>query len=161
MKARPQSPHAVFRPRVSRNKRPVAVAAISILAILNGSLTVVLGVMTPFGSRVLFTPSGYGPNRIAMSELFGPLAGRTGWIFLALGILFVMVGYGLFTLREWARLALFWVFAVVAAATLVAVGWGIYHGEVGVVLSGLLKAAVDVALCRYLTAPGVRGAFAK
>ena len=131
----------------------------SILAMLNGGVTFALGVMTLFGSRVLFTPSGYGPNRIGIAQLFGPFAGQTGWIVLALGLVFVLVGYGLFTLREWARLTVFWVFAVVAGATLVAVGWGVLHGELGVVLSGLLKAAVDAALCLYLRAPAMKNAF--
>ena len=128
---------------------------------LNGGVTFVLGLLTLLGSRMLFTPSGYGPNRIAISQLFGPFAGQTGWIVLALGVVFVLVGYGLFTLREWARLTVFGVFALVAAATLVAVGWGLYRGELGVVVSGLLKAAFETALCLYLSAPGVRSAFSR
>lgn len=126
---------------------------------LNGGATFVLGVMTLLGSKMLFTPSGYGPNRIAVSQLFGPFANQTGWIFLVLGVLFVVVGYRLFTLEEWARLTVFWVFAIVAGVTFVAVAWGIYQGQSGVVVSGLLKIAVEVALCWYLTTPNVRRAF--
>ncbi|HEY0081004.1 MAG TPA: hypothetical protein VGB73_20535 [Pyrinomonadaceae bacterium] len=140
-------------------KKPAPIVVFSILAMLNGGVTFALGVMTLLGSRILFKPSGYGPNRIAISQLFGPFADQTGWIVLALGIVFVLVGYGLFTLREWARLTVFWVFALVAGATLVAVVWGVYHGEVGVVLSGLLKGAIDAALCLYLMSRGVRNAF--
>jgi len=140
-------------------KKPAPIVILSILAMLNGCLTLVLGVITLFGSRVLFTPSGYGPNRVAISQLLGPFAGQTGWVMLALGIVFILVGFGLFTLREWARLTLFWVFAIVAGATLVAVGWGVYHSELGVVLSGLLKAGVEMALCLYLSSPSVRAAF--
>lgn len=129
------------------------------LAMLNGGVALVLGVMTLLGSRMLFTPRGHGPNRIAISQLFGPLAGQTAWIVLALGVVFVRVGCGLFTLREWARMTVLCVFALVAVATLLAVGWGVYNGEFGVVVTGILKAAVEVALCLYLIAPGVRGAF--
>lgn len=141
--------------------RPLPIVVISILAILNGGVTVALGVATLLGSRVLFTLSGYGPNRIAISQLFGPLAGQTGWIILVLGVVFLLVGYGLLTLREWARLTVFWVFALVAGATLVAVGWGVYRRESGVVVSGILKVMFDVALCVYLITPGVRGAFSR
>lgn len=66
-------------------------------------MTWVLGVMTLLGSKILFTPGGYGPNRIAVSKLFGPFADQTGWMMLVLGVGFVLVGYGLFTLLEWAR----------------------------------------------------------
>ena len=128
---------------------------------LNGGVALVLGVMTLLGSRVLFTPGGHGPDRIAISQLFGPFAGQTAWIVLALGVVFVLVGCGLFTLREWARLTVLWVFALVAGATLLAVGWGVYNGEFGVVVTGLLKAAVEVALCLYLITPGVRSAFSR
>ena len=141
-------------------KKPIPIVVISILAMLNASVTFVLGLITLLGSRILFTPSGYGPNRIAISQLFGPFADQTGWIILALGVLFAIVGYGLFSLKEWARLTLFSVFAVVAALTLAAVGWGVLHGEWGVVMSGVLKAAADVGLCWYLSTRGVRNAFA-
>ena len=133
----------------------------SILALVNGGVTCLMGLMTLLGSRVLFTPSGYGPNRIAIAEVFGPLSGQAGWVVLTLGVLFALVGYGLFTLRWWARLTLFWVFAVAAAATLVAVGWGVYHGEVGVAVTGLLKVAADSVVCWYFSRPGVREAFAR
>ena len=142
-------------------KKPAPVLILSILAVLNGGVTLALGMITLLGSRLLFTPGGYGPNRVAIAHLLGPLSAQAGWVMLALGGIFILVGYGLFTLREWARLTLFWVFAVLASATLVAVGWGVYHGELGVVLSGLLKVGVEVALCLYLAAPGVRCAFVR
>ena len=142
-------------------KKPVPVVILSILTMLNGGVALVLGVMTLLGSRILFTPGGHGPSRIAISQLFGPFAGQTVWIVLALGVAFVLVGRGLFALREWARLIVLWVFALIAVATLLAVGWGVYNGEFGVVVTGILKAAVEVALCLYLTTPGVRGAFSR
>jgi len=139
--------------------KPIPIIVLSVLAMLNGGVIFVLGILTLLGSKMLFTPSGYGPNRIAISQILGSFADQTGWIFLVLGVLFVLFGYGLFTLREWARLTVFWVFAVVAGATFVAVVWGVYHGELGVVVSGLLKITVEVALCWYLNARSVRSAF--
>lgn len=140
--------------------KPIPIIVFAVMAMLNGGVTLVLGIMTLLGSKLLFTPGGYGPNRVAISQLFGSFADQTGWILVVLGVLFVLVGYGLFTLREWARLTMFWVFAVIAVLTLVAVGWGVLHGQSGVVVSGLLKIAVESALCWYLITPGVRNAFA-
>src|SRR5687767_6614551 len=124
-------------------EKPVPIIALSVLAMLNGGVAFVLGIMTLLGSKMLFTPSGYGPNRIAVSQLFGPFADQTGWILLVLGVLFVLVSYGLYTLQEWARLTVFWVSAVLAVLTLVAVGWGVFHSQWGVVVGGLLKIAVE------------------
>lgn len=140
-------------------EKPIPIIVLSVLAMLNGGVAFVLGVMTLLGSRVLFTPGGYGPNRIAVSQLFGPFAAQTGLIVLVLGVLFVLGGYGLFTLQGWARLTVFWVFAILAALTLVAVGWGVFHGQLGVVVGGLLKIAVESALCWYVSTPGVKAAF--
>lgn len=143
----------------NRMKKPVPIVILSTFAMLNGGAAVVLGIATLLGSKVLFTPSGHGPNRIAMSQIFGPFAEQTGWIFIALGVLFILTGYGLFTLKGWARRALFWVSAIVAVLTLGAVVWGVFHGEWGVVVSGLLKVAAESGLCWYLSRPGVRHAF--
>lgn len=140
--------------------KPIPIIIFSVLAILNGGVAFLLGIITLLGNKFVFTPSGYGPNRIAISELFGPLADQTGWILLIIGVLFILAGYGLFAFQEWARLSVFWAFAVLAGATLIAVGWGVFHGQFGVVIGGLLKIAVEVALCWYLTTANVRSAFA-
>jgi hypothetical protein len=139
--------------------KPVPIIILSALAILNGIAAFALGILTLLGSKFVFTPSGYGPDRIAISELFGPLADQTGWILFAVGVLFLLAGYGLFTFREWARLTVFWGFAVLAGLTLVAVGWGVLHAQWGVVTGGLLKTSVEAALCWYLTTAKVRTAF--
>ena len=139
--------------------KPIPIMILSLLAMLNGGLTFGLGILTLLGSKMLFTPSGYGPHRIAVSQLFGPLANQSGWIFLVLGACFVLIGYGLFTLQKWARLTVFYLCAIAAGVTLVVVGWGVYHREFGVVVSGLLKIAVEATVCWYLTTPSVRHAF--
>jgi len=61
-------------------KKPVPVVILSILAMLNGSMTFALGVLMMLWSGMLFDPRGYGPDRMAISQLFGSFAGQTGWI---------------------------------------------------------------------------------
>jgi hypothetical protein len=139
--------------------KPIPLVVLSVMAMLNGSVAFALGVVTLLGSRVLFTPSGYGPNRIAISQLLGPFADRTGWVVLLLGVLFVLGGYGLLTLQEWARLTVFWVFAMLAVLTLIAVGWGVIRGQFAVVVGGIVKITAESALCWYLSRPSVRSAF--
>lgn len=68
-------------------KKPLPVTVISVLAVVNGGVTCLLGLLTLLGSRVLFTPAGYGPNRIAIAQVFGPFSGQAGWIVLGLGTL--------------------------------------------------------------------------
>lgn len=139
--------------------KPFPIIIFSVLAMFNGLAAFLLGVITLWGNKLLFTANGYGPNRIAISELFVVFAPQTGWIMLAIGTIFVSVGYGLFTFRNLVRLAVFYAFALLALSTIIAVGWGIYQGEWGVVVGGILKIAVEVAVCFYLTTSTVRKAF--
>lgn len=139
--------------------KPVPIIILSVLAMLNGIAAFALGILTILGSKFVFTPSGYGPDRIAISQLFGPLADQTGWILFIIGGLFILAGYGLFTFQALARLTVFWAFAILAGATLIAVGWGVFQGQWGVVIGGFLKIAVEITLCWYLTTVNVRNAF--
>ena len=139
--------------------KPLPIILFSILAMMNGLAAFVLGVITLLGSKFLFTADGVGPNRIAISDLFGVFAPQTGWIMFAIGLVFISVGYGLFTFRNLARLAVFYAFALLATATVIAVGWGVYQGEWGVVIGGVLKIAVEIAVCVYLSTSIVRKAF--
>jgi hypothetical protein len=139
--------------------KPSPLVVLSVMAMLNGSVAFALGVMTLLGSRVLFIASGYGPNRIAIAQLLGPFAEQAGWVLLLLGVLFVLCGYGLFTLQEWARVTVLVVFAVLAVLTLIAVGWGVIRGQGGVVVGGILKIIVESALCWYLSKSSVKSSF--
>ena len=127
---------------------------------MNGLGVIALGAMTLLGSEAVFTPGGYGPNRTAIAQLFGPFANQAGWILLGAGALFASISYGMFTLREWARLTLFWGLAMSATFTVVAVAWGIYEGHWDVAAAGLLKMAVESALCWYLNSSSVKRVFA-
>jgi hypothetical protein len=139
--------------------KPVPIIIFSVLAMMNGLAAFVLGVITLLGSKLLFTADGYGPNRIAIADLFGVFAPQTGWIMLAIGMVFISVGYGLLAFKNLARLAVFYAFALLATATAIAVSWGIYQGEWGVVVGGVLKIAVEIAVCVYLSTSKVRKAF--
>ncbi len=139
--------------------KPIPIIILSFMAMLNGSAALVLGIVTLRGNKILFTPDGYGPNRIAVSELFGPLADQTGWIVLVIGVFFVLIGYGLFTMQKWARLTVIWASAVLAGLTFFAVGWGVLNSEWGVIAGGLLKIAVEAILCWYLSTRTVRETF--
>jgi hypothetical protein len=140
---------------------PLPILIFSILAVVNGASSVVLGAATLLGSRMLYTPAGYGPNRIAFAEIFGPLAPFAGYIFLALGIVFVSVGLGLFRLKNWSRLIVMWAMGVIAVLTVGAVVWGVYHLEYGVIISGLIKIAIEGAVCFYFCSPPVRKVFGR
>lgn len=139
--------------------RPLGVTILAVLGALNGLAALALGVATLLGNQFVYTPGGYGPNRVALASLLGPLAVYAGWVVLLVGLALGAFGYGFFTLQPWARLTLLVVLAIVSLLTVGAIGWGVWRGEWGVVGSGLLKLALYAGLMWYLSVPSVRAAF--
>jgi hypothetical protein len=140
-------------------ERPLGITLLAIGAMLNGSLMLAVGVGTLMGSKFLFTPSGYGPNRIAIATLLGPLASYAGWVFLGLGVIVGVIGLGLFALKAWARFILLAVLIVVSVLTVVEIGSGLQRSYWGVVIVGLLKLAIYAVVLWYLNKDAVRRKF--
>ena len=139
--------------------RPLGITLLAIGSMLNGILMLAMGVWTLMGSNFLFIPSGYGPNRIAIATLFGPLASYAGWVFLGLGVIVGLIGLGLFALKAWARFILLAVLVVVSVLTVVEIGSGLKRSYWGVVLVGLLKLAIYAVVLWYLNRDAVRRKF--
>ena len=118
-----------------------------------------VGVWTLMGSNFLFTPSGYGPNRIAIATLLGPFAPYAGWGLLCLGVIVGLIGLGLFALKAWARFILLAVLVVVSVLTVVEIWSGLKHSYWGLVLVGILKLAIYAVVVWYLNKDAIRRKF--
>lgn len=128
---------------------------------LNGVLVLALGVLTLMGNNFVFTPSGYGPDRVAIATLLGPLAPHTGWVLLCLGLTVVLIGYGLFALKSWARYILLAVLVIVALATVAEMVIGFNRSYWGVVISGALKLVLYAVLIWYFNLGSVKREFSR
>jgi hypothetical protein len=140
-------------------ERPLGLTLLAIGSMLNGILMLAVGVWTLMGSNFLFTPSGYGPNRIAIATLLGPFASYAGWVCLGLGVIVGLIGLGLFALKAWARFILLAVLVVVSVFTVVEIGSGLTRSYWGVVFVGLLKLVIYAVVLWYLNRDGVRRKF--
>jgi hypothetical protein len=129
------------------------------MAMLNGLFVFALGMLTLLGNNFVFTPSGYGPDRVAIASLLGPFAPRAGWVLLSLGLIVVLVGYGLFALKSWARYFLLAVLIIVALATVVEIVLGFNRSYWGVVIGGAVKLAFYAVLIWYFNSGSVKRAF--
>lgn len=130
-------------------------------AMLNGILMFAVGVWTLMGSKLLFTPSGYGPDRIAIASLLGPLASHAGWFFLGLAVVVGLIGLGLFALKAWARFILLAILVAISILTVVEIGLGVTRGYWGVVALGLLKLAIYGSLIWYFNLDSVKRRFSR
>ena len=140
-------------------QRPLGITLLATGSMLNGILMLAVGVWTLMGSNFLFTPSGYGPNRIAIATLLGPFAPYAGWSFLCLGVMVGLIGLGLFALKAWARFILLAVLVVVSVLTVVEIWSGLKHSYWGLVLVGILKLAIYALVLWYLNKEPIRRKF--
>jgi hypothetical protein len=139
--------------------RPLGITLLALLTAINGLATSALGIATLMGNQLIYTQVGYGPNRVPPASLLGPFADYASWALLFIGLSAGTVSYGLVTRRPWARLSILALLAVIGLLTIIALGWGAWHGQWGVVAAGVVKLALYLALGWYLRLPAVRKAF--
>lgn len=139
--------------------RPLGITLLALIAAINSFASLALGVATLMGNQLVYSQVGYGPNRVPPASLLGSFADYAAWALLLVGLLVGALSYALFTLQPWARLAIFALLALISLLTVVALGWGTWHGHWSVVGVGTVKLGLYFALGWYLSTPAVRTAF--
>jgi hypothetical protein len=143
-------------------KRPASVTVISVLYFASTGSYTALAVLDLFSRDTLvsllnqLSPQGVGPAPILLR--MEPLL----WLYLLMMAAGgALVGYGMWTLRNWARI----VTIVITVASLVSEGemvaLGLLVGDISAftLLFTLFRLALCVLLLSYLWRPGVRAAF--
>jgi hypothetical protein len=136
-------------------QRPTGVTILAVLQFIGGILSLFVGISgILFGGLMAAGVAGDVPEVAAAAE-YGPLLVAGGVVAIISGIIGLIAGYGLFTLKGWG-----WILAFVFSAlniirsilNLVA-GVNIPGAIVGIVISGLIL--------YYLNRPHVKRAFGK
>jgi uncharacterized membrane protein (DUF2068 family) len=113
-------------------------------------LQIVASLALLVGGLVLLVAAGLPPSTDVQGEA-GAFA--LGTVLVLLGILSLIVAWGLWTLQPWARKAAI-LFAIVSLGTdVVSIVTGNYENAVALL--------IDLLLIWYLTRPGVRAAFVR
>jgi hypothetical protein len=141
-------------------KRPWGVSLMSVLSFVSAGLYIVLMVLAIFAQDTLRTvlnglsPQGSGPAPVLLK--LEPML----WIYFAImAVVVAFLGYGLWTVRNWARVV-----------TIVITGVSLLYGVVSLVqlgshinlstfLLGLLRVGLCLLVLWYLWRPNVREAF--
>ncbi len=138
-------------------ERPTGITVLAVLAFI-GAVFAVLGALVMFvGGAALSTLGGRGTMGLGM--LAGMGAAVAGVFCLILGVVYAVVGYGLWTLQNWGRvvsLVLVGLGLVFAALGLLS---ALVHFRILVVLWQLIVCAIDVWIITYLLKPHVKQAF--
>lgn len=140
-------------------KRPWGVSLLAILffvAVVSYSILTFLAIAAPETLRSVLiglSPQGSGPETLLN------MGGLLMIYFLVMGVVAAVVGYGLWTLRNWAR----WIVIVITALSLLAAVAGtvqvLNNIELSTVLFGLVRIGLSALLLWYLWTSNVRVAF--
>lgn len=126
-------------------QRPTGITIIAILLAISGVVSVVIGL------------SAAGVYDLGMGGTTGNEA--QGWADVIVGVITLLVSYGLWTLAGWA-----WTISVVVVGIRVLIGvWAVVvqglDSSIGV--QALVQAVVNVLILLYLFSGGVRAAFSR
>jgi hypothetical protein len=142
--------------------RPAGVTVIAVLFFIGAVFSILLGILAMFGGGLLATLMSQSGSQGAGAGagLFAGLGIGIGIVILVFGALYILVGWGLLKLKEWARIV-----------TIVLAGLGVLgalFGLVGVfthfgaiiVFWTLVRLAICGWIIWYLLQPQVKAAFA-
>ncbi len=123
--------------------RPLGITIIAIVVIINGFAQVLAAINFLDWISILDLPAEGDPQ-------------TTGWAYLIVGVINVLVGVGLFTLKRWA-----WYLAIIAMAlAVVSALYALFqHGFDGITSASTVTGVVSLIVLLYLFSQNVRDAF--
>ena len=137
-------------------ERPTGVSVLAVLCFIAAGLTILISLAFMMGSAAISQMIGGG----AGSAMFVGLGAIGGIFILAFAALYLVVGFGLWTLKNWGRLLML----ILAAIGLVFGALGLLralmHFHVMVLAWQLIVCLIYAWIITYLLKPHVKQAFA-
>lgn len=141
--------------------RPVGVTILAVLYFI-GALFCVLGGILFFvggGLGALAGAQSGQQGAAGMSALIGALGAFAGVAFLIIGVIYALLGWGMWKLKNWARIISIVLLVIGAAFQLFGLVTSFAHFSVFVLVWTLFWLAIDVLIIWYLLKPDVKAAF--
>ena len=141
--------------------RPTGVTILAVLNFLGAGLYILIGLLFILGMGILggmMGQAGGEGSAGAMGMMMG-LGAVAGVIFIVLSLIPLLIGWGLWKLKNWARIISIVLFALGALAALAGVGIGAMAGEMICLGFNLVFLLLYAWIIWYLTRPHVKQAF--
>lgn len=141
--------------------RPSGVTILAVLNFLGAALYILIGLLVMLGMGILGGMAGQSGAEGAggaMGMMMG-LGAVAGVVFIVLAIIPFAIGWGLWKLKNWARIICIVLFALGALAALAGVGIGAMAGEMISAGFNLVFLLLYAWIIWYLTRPHVKQAF--
>src|SRR2546421_1649861 len=141
--------------------RPVGVTILAILCFIGTALCVIggIGVMAGGGFIANLINQSGGQGSAGAAGLLAGLGAAVGVIILIFGAVYALVGWGLWKLKEWARIVTIVLVAIGALFQALGVFGSLLHFNIFGILWAGFWLAVDVLIIWYLLKPEVKAAF--
>lgn len=141
--------------------RPGGVTVIAVLEFLVGALCILGGLAVMLGGGFLATilsQSG-AQGGAAGAGILGALGAAMGVVFLIFGALYILVGWGMLKLKQWARIVTMVFAGLGILGSLFALAGAFVHFHVFVLFWVVVRVAIAGWILWYLLQPNVSAAF--
>jgi hypothetical protein len=142
-------------------QRPVGVTILALFEFFIATLLTFLAIASGLGLGVL------GAILARTSRLGGPAAGivvgtgmMVGVIILVFAVLFAVLGFGLWNLRNWSRVATMVLCVLGALGASIGLMLALLHFRIFGVMVSSVRLSIDLLVLWYLSQPHVRESFA-
>ena len=139
--------------------RPTGVTVISVLWFVLGGLCALGGVLMIVGGGFMAAMLNGQQGGSGAAGLFATLGAALGFVFLAFAALYLVVAWGLMSLKSWARIVGIVLSAIGVLLQLPGLFASLSHFNPGSLVWTAAWIAVDIAIIVYLLKPEVKAAF--
>jgi hypothetical protein len=139
--------------------RPGGVTFLAILEFIGAGICVLVGLLTIAGAGFIhsLTVQNQGAPAAGMGSFLAMLGGALSIFFFVLAAVAILLGIGLWTLKNWARI----IVIVFAALGILMNLSSLLHYSSAILPSLIIGLAIDVLIIWYLLKPNVAAAFAE
>lgn len=135
--------------------RPVGVTVIAVLEFIGAGFCALLGVLLIVGAGAGFLGSMTQGQASGMGSLMAMLGGALSVFFFVIAALAALLGWGLLTLKNWARITVIVLSALGALLSVLA----LLNFSSAIIVGVIIRLAINGLIIWYLLQPNVRAAF--
>ena len=140
--------------------RPVGVTILAILNFIGAAFCLIGGIGVILGGGFIATMlSQQGQGSAGAAGILAGLGAAAGVFIIIIGGVSALVGFGLWKLKEWARIVSIILYGISAAFQLLGILGSLAHFNVFALFWGAFWIAVDAFVIWYLLKPEVKAAF--
>jgi len=139
--------------------RPVGVTILAILNFIGAAFCLLGGIGMILGGGFIASMLSQGQSSAGAAGILAGLGAAAGVFIIIVGGVSALVGFGLWKLKEWARIVSIVLYGISAALQLLGLLGSLAHFNAFAVIWSVFWVAVDAFVIMYLLKPEVKAAF--